>query len=102
MDKQLIDKIHKSTNIFLMLPRVYIYSTLRQHMGPNAVSAGTGNPLEWSLKHLEFFRNEVIKVDVKLVHKVCSQDPAIWLNIGMKCKEAFLLTNTRDLWCIVM
>lgn len=80
-----------------MLPWAYIYSTLRQHMGPNAVSAGTGNPLEWRLKHLEFFRNEVIKVDVKLVYKVCSQDLAIWLNIGMGTKEHFLLTNSSDL-----
>lgn len=48
------------------------------------------------LKHLEFFRNEVIKVDIKLVYNVCSQEKAIWFNIGMECKETFLLTNSCD------
>lgn len=47
-------------------------------------------------KHLEFFRNEVIKVDIKLVYNVCSQEIAIWFNIGMECKETFLLTNSCD------
>ena len=41
--QQLIDT---STSIFLMSTPVYIYSSLRQPMGPSAVSAGTDKPLE--------------------------------------------------------